>query len=61
MYIHICLSLFQLMDIWVFFDFLVIINKAVKNIHIQDFTWVYVSVLLQIYLRVEFLGHVVIL
>ena len=42
-----------------FLLFFTIVNDASMNIHIQDFTWTYVSLLLGVYLEAELLGHVV--
>lgn len=35
-------STHQLMNIWVFFTFVLFLSNAVMNIHVQDFMWTYI-------------------
>ena len=52
-------SVFSFCIFGMFLLFFTIVNDASMNIHIQDFTWTYVSLLLGVYLEMEFLVHVV--
>ena len=54
-----CLSIHQLKDIWIFFQFGVIMNKTTINIHIQVFHEHKLLFLLGKYLAVRFLGYTV--
>ena len=38
-YATFCLSIHQLMDIWVYFHFFTIMNNVAMNIHVQLFVW----------------------
>ena len=53
------LLIHQVTNIWVISAFLLLMNNAAMNLHVQVFIWAYVFFLLVIHLQEEVLGHLV--